>query len=159
MQILNKLTGIDRKAILLAYLRSLKGSLSLEDEKEIECFLLKFQDCLSVKENIERNRLIELQSDHSRFFTQEEFDRLQQLNQKAFENSGAPEDDFIIINRKNIPTKEQLRKYFEAIYFELGEPCRTSLVNSVTETVHKMKEFALSGFKDKSIINLDYHLR
>ena len=47
---------------------------------------------LTENEDRERSVLIDLQSDHSRWFTREEFDRLQKLNKKLFLNSGSPHD-------------------------------------------------------------------
>ena len=38
----------------------------------------------------ERNRLLELQQDKTRFFSQEEFDRLKELSEKLFKNAGNP---------------------------------------------------------------------
>lgn len=41
-------------------------------------------------EYIERERLLLLQSNHQRWFTQEEFDRLKELSTKMYKNSGSP---------------------------------------------------------------------
>lgn len=42
-------------------------------------------------EYTERERLLELQRNHQRWFTQQEFDRLTELNNKMFRNGGSPQ--------------------------------------------------------------------
>ena len=41
-------------------------------------------------EYIERERLIELQRSRTRWFSQQEFDRLKELSNKMFKNAGSP---------------------------------------------------------------------
>ena len=41
-------------------------------------------------EYTERERLLEIQRDHQRWFTKEEFDRLKELSNKMFKNAGSP---------------------------------------------------------------------
>jgi hypothetical protein len=45
---------------------------------------------LSEVEFIERERLLELQRSRTRWFSQEEFDRLKELSDKMFANAGSP---------------------------------------------------------------------
>ena len=45
---------------------------------------------LTEVEYIERERLLELQRSRTRWFTQQEFDRLKELSDKMFENAGSP---------------------------------------------------------------------
>lgn len=45
---------------------------------------------ITEQEKQERNRLMQLQSKRDRWFTREEFDRLQELSRKLFENAGDP---------------------------------------------------------------------
>jgi hypothetical protein len=45
---------------------------------------------LSEVEFTERERLLELQRSRTRWFTQEEFDRLKELSDKMFANAGSP---------------------------------------------------------------------
>jgi len=45
---------------------------------------------LSNEEVKERDVLLRLQSNHSRWFTKEEFERLKELSNKMFENVGSP---------------------------------------------------------------------
>jgi len=45
---------------------------------------------LSEVEFTERERLLELQRSRTRWFSQEEFDRLKELSEKMFANAGSP---------------------------------------------------------------------
>ncbi len=45
---------------------------------------------LTNEEVKERDILLRLQSDHTRWFTQKEFDRLKELSNKMFKNAGSP---------------------------------------------------------------------
>lgn len=45
---------------------------------------------LTIEETQERERLISLQKNRSRWFSQEEFDRLKELSNKLFEAAGSP---------------------------------------------------------------------
>ncbi len=45
---------------------------------------------LTKEEEKERNRLLELQKISNRWFSQEEFERLQALSKKLFESAGSP---------------------------------------------------------------------
>jgi len=45
---------------------------------------------LSESEYKERERLLELQKNSRRWFSQEEFDRLKELSKKMFANAGSP---------------------------------------------------------------------
>ena len=45
---------------------------------------------LTNEEVKERDTLLRLQSDHTRWFTQQEFDRLKELSNKMFKNAGSP---------------------------------------------------------------------
>ena len=47
---------------------------------------------LTEREENERIRLMNLQGQTARFFTREEFDRLNKLHEKAYGNSGRPHD-------------------------------------------------------------------
>ena len=47
---------------------------------------------LTEREENERIRLMNLQRQTARFFTREEFDRLNKLHEKAYGNSGGPHD-------------------------------------------------------------------
>lgn len=46
---------------------------------------------LTEAEYNERERLIELQKNTTRWFTQDEFDRLKELSEKMYANAGHPE--------------------------------------------------------------------
>ena len=48
----------------------------------------------TIKDEIERNNLLELQSSRTRVFMQHEWDRLQELNKKLFQNAGEPNENF-----------------------------------------------------------------
>lgn len=45
---------------------------------------------LTEAENDERERLLQLQANHQRWFSQEEWDELQRLSKKKFEDAGDP---------------------------------------------------------------------
>lgn len=45
---------------------------------------------LTNEEVKERDTLLRLQRDHTRWFTQQEFDRLKELSNKMFKNAGLP---------------------------------------------------------------------
>lgn len=47
---------------------------------------------LTQSETIERDRLLELQKNHSRWFSQQEFNRLRELDYKLFHNGGDPSE-------------------------------------------------------------------
>lgn len=49
---------------------------------------------LNESEIKEKNILIDLKLDHSRWFTQSEFERLEYLSKKEFEDAGSPFEEF-----------------------------------------------------------------
>jgi hypothetical protein len=56
---------------------------------------------LSQAELKERELLLQLQGDHTRWFSQEEFDRLKELSRRKFESGGHWSEDVETLNNKN----------------------------------------------------------
>lgn len=48
---------------------------------------------LSKDEEIERQILLRLQADHTRWFSKTEFDRLHELSTRLFHNAGSPKEE------------------------------------------------------------------
>lgn len=60
----------------------------MSNEEEKPANVMRFG--LSEVEFTERERLLELQKIKTRWFSQQEFDRLQELSNKMFANAGSP---------------------------------------------------------------------
>lgn len=62
----------------------------LENENQPSCLGAVMRCGLSEAEFTERERLLELQRNSQRWFSQQEFDRLNELSNKMFANAGSP---------------------------------------------------------------------